>query len=158
MSFTKTSWRYLAPIVSNLEHYGRTLPSNHRGIVPKTLPDKCLPRSLLTARLQGKICSIVHKGDPVPAAAESYSVQQECNFFLAATAVHPTYPCLQSEKSILLKSGSKVFVHRYEDGKVLAMVVALGGREPESSEVLSAIGSSKYDAHSVSTNCQVKLE
>ena len=67
--------------------------------------------------------------------------------------------CCVDVKNILLKSGSKVIVHRDENGEVSAMIIvpATGHEPPSSSEILSAITNSKFDVHSMTSNCEMKL-
>jgi hypothetical protein len=67
--------------------------------------------------------------------------------------------CFVGDESILMKSGSKVIVHRDENGEVVAMIIApvTGNEQKSSSEILSAITNSKFDVHSMSSNCEMKL-
>ena len=119
-----------------------------------------LARMLLTSRLQGKLFSIVTEETIDLMNDLSYSAMQESRFLLACckNVAKDSFSFL-GDKSILMKSGSKVFVHRDNDGNVLAMVVVpLDGKLKPSSEILSAIGASKYDSHSISSNCEMKID
>ena len=120
-----------------------------------------LARILLTSRLKGKLFSIVTEETIDLMNDLSYSAMQESRFSLDCcnNVAKDSFSYL-GDKSILMKSGgSKVFVHRDKDGNVLAMVVVpLDGKLKSSSEILSAIGTSKYDFHSISSNCEMKID
>ena len=157
-NITKPSWYYIAPIISSLEYFIKALPSHLRGLVSKKMP--ALARMLLTSRLQGKLFSVVTEEITDPMKDESYSAMQESRFLLACCPNYSKYSVsFLGDKSVLVKSGSKGFVHRDKNGNILAIVVVpFDGELKSSSDVLSAIGTSKYDLHSINSNCEMKLE
>lgn len=116
-------------------------------------------RMLLTSRMKGKVYSVV-SGEvfdvqqlPYSVICESRFLEASCNHAFKSTE----WSCL-GVKNMLIVAGSKVFVHRDRDGKVIAMVVAPSeGALQSSSELVTALGSSKYDAHSIRSSCDVRL-
>jgi hypothetical protein len=62
------------------------------------------------------------------------------------------------DKNILLKAGSKMFLHCDKDGRVLAVVVILINEHLSLPlDELLAMGKYKYDLHSMNSNCKIKL-
>lgn len=116
--------------------------------------------TLLTSRLKGKLFCIASKETIDPLKDVSCLVEQESRFLLTCCNTYVTKDSWSflGDKRILMKSGSKVFVHRDKEGNVVAMVVApFDGKLKSSSEILSAIGTLKCDTHSVSSNCELRL-
>jgi len=153
-------WYYIAPTISGLVYFAKALPKKLiKALAPNTIP--ALARMLLTSRMTGKLASIVSEKAIDPTTDTSYSTVQESRFLLICcnNATADSVSFLDGDKSILVKSGSTLFMHRGEDGKVLGMVVAPSDRPlMSSSEIVSAITTSKAcDARSVSTNCEVRL-
>jgi hypothetical protein len=112
---------------------------------------------LFTSRLKGVVFSITSRA----AIDLSNEMPLEESRFLIDFCRRATNDawCFVGEKSILMKSGSKVIVHRDENGDVVAMIIApiTGNKQKSSSEILSAITNSKFDVHSMSSNCEMKL-
>mmetsp|Transcript_40241 Transcript_40241/g.85688 ORF Transcript_40241/g.85688 Transcript_40241/m.85688 type:complete len:138 (-) Transcript_40241:953-1366(-) len=125
------------------------------------LRDGALGRMLMTSRLQGNLLfSIVEERMVDPMKDKSYSAIEESRFLLAFCndAAKDSLSFL-GDKSILIKPGSTVLVHRDKAGKILAMVVVpLDGNLKSLSEISSAIGTSEYDIHSICSNCEMKTE
>lgn len=160
----KSSWYYVAPGISSLDCFLQTLPYHlKRGIVtamPALESKSSMARMLFTSRFKKEIFSVASEETIDPTLDASYEIPQECRFLLNCCNGLATKGSVSflGDASILLKSGSKVFVHRDEDGKVLAMVIAPNdGDLSSSSEILSAIDKSKYDSLSLSSNCEMKL-
>ncbi len=62
------------------------------------------------------------------------------------------------DKTILLKAGSKVFVHRDKDGRGWAVVVvSIDGHLSSLLDILLVMGESRYDLHLMNSNCKMKL-
>jgi len=162
-AIAKPSWYYIAPGVSSLESLFRAIPSHTQGSALRTMPalvDGTPGRMLMTSRLQGKIFSIVAEKFIDPVIDTSYSAVQESRFLISFCGeVSKESLSFLGDERILMKSGSKAFVHRDKSGKILAMVVVPSdGTLKTSSEVLSAIGTSNYDSRSIRSNCEMKME
>jgi hypothetical protein len=90
----------------------------------------------------------------------SYAILQECCFLLSYCKGRATKGSLSflGDKSILLKDGSKVFMHCDKDGRVItAVVFPIDGHLSLPLDTLSAMGKSKYDLHLMNSNCKLKL-
>ena len=117
---------------------------------------------LLTSRLKRETYSVASEEaiDPTKLDA-SYATPQECRFLLSCCSGRATKGSLSflGDGSILLQSSSKVFVHRDEDGNVLAVVIIpINGHPGLPSEILSAMVKSEYNLHSMNSNCEMKLQ
>jgi hypothetical protein len=161
----ESSWYYIAPGISSLECLFQTLP-NHlkKGIVnamPALGSKSSVTRKLFTSRLKKETYSVALEETIDPTTLDaSYAIPQECRFLLSCCNGRATKGSLTflDYKSILLQSGSKVFVHRDKDGKVLAVVVVpIDGHLSSPSEILSAMAKSEYESHSVNSNCEMRL-
>ena len=127
----------------------------------RTMPT--LTRELFTARLKGKLFSIASEETFDPEEAIPYSVVQESRFLVTCfkgNARRETWSFLD-DKNIHVKSGSKMLVQRDKEGKILAIIVVPSdGKSSPPSEILSAISSrlSKFDTHSISSSCTMRLD
>ena len=127
----------------------------------RTMPT--LTRELFTARLKGKLFSIATEETIDPGQDLPYSVVQESRFLLTCFKGNARKDswCFLDDKNIQIKSGSKMLVQRDKNGKVLAMIVIPSdGKSNPPSEILSAISSrlSKFDTHSISSSCTMRLD
>ena len=137
--------------------------------LPTLTREPSLPKLLFTSRLKGKLFSISSE-EMVDSLLkdDTYSIVQESRLLMTCSSnnsIIEAWSFLDNgDKLIHMKSGSKVFVHRDNDGKVLAMVVAPSNdtlmNKSAPSELISAINSttSKYDIHSINTNCTMRLD
>ena len=116
-----------------------------------------MARMLFTSRLKGVIFSVTSRAT-VDLAKEMPLDEYRFLIDLCRREANDGWCCV-GDKNILLKIGSKVIVHRDENGEVTAMIIApgTGHEQPSSSEILSAIANSKCDIHSMSSNCEMKL-
>jgi len=118
-------------------------------------------RKLFTSRLKKEIYSVASEATIDPTTLDAtYAISQECRLLLSCCNGRATKGSLSflGDKSILLQSGAKVFVHRDKDGKVLAVVVVpIDGHLSSPSEILSAMGKSEYESHSMISNCEMRL-
>jgi hypothetical protein len=161
----ESSWYYVAPGVSSLERLIQTLPIFlKKGIVtamPALGSKSSVAHKLFTSRLKKETFSVASEGTTDPTTHDaSYATSQECRFLLSCCNGRATKGSLSflGDKSILLKAGSRVFVHRDKDGRVLALVVVpIDGHLSSPSEILSAMGKSDYESHSMNSNCEMKL-
>ena len=121
----KTSWYNIAPSVSRMEHFVKTLQArHHQETVSKLMPK--LAKALLTSRLTGKIFNIATEEAIDPLRDVAYSVQQESHFLSICcnnNVAKDSWTYI-GDRCIVMKSGSKVFVHRNKDGKVSAIVAS----------------------------------
>ena len=121
-----------------------------------------LAKALWKSRFAEQLFSVATEKTIDPMNDSSYSVDQESQFLIHCfSSNHRTENSLRllESNNIMMKSGSKVFLHRDKDGKVLAMVVApLDGQLKSSSDVLSAIGTSSCDTHAMQTDCTMALD
>jgi hypothetical protein len=163
-TLAKSSWYYVSPCISSLENFLHTLPKHLKGIVnkmPELARKPSMARMLFTARLKKEIFSIATEEmiDPTTLAV-SYAIQNECRILLSCCNGSATKYSLSyiGDESILLKSGSKVYVQRKE-GKVVTVVITPSddGELTTSSEILSAINTCKFDSHSMKTTCEISL-
>lgn len=141
--------------------------------LPTLTREPSLPKLLFTSRLKGKLLSISSE-EMVGSLLkdDTYSIVQESRFLMtcfSSNSIIEAWSFLDNgDKLIHMKSGSKVFVHRDNDGKVLAMTVAPSNgtlmNKSAPSELVSAINSTmskskaKYDIHSINTSCTMRLE
>jgi hypothetical protein len=162
-TLAKSSWYYVAPCISSLENFLHTLPKHLKGIVnkmPELARKPSMARMLFTARLKKEIFSIATEetNDPTTLAV-SYAVQKECRILLSCCNGPATKYSLSylGDESILLKSGSKVYVQRKE-GKVVTVVITSSDKElATSSDLLSVINTSEFDSHLMISPCEIRL-
>ena len=150
----ESSWYYVAPGTSSLECMFQTLPNHLKKGIVTAMP------ALACKLLETYSVASEEAIDPTKLDA-SYATPQECRFLLSCCSGRATKGSLSflGDGSILLQSGSKVFVHRDEDGNVLAVVVIpIDGHPGSPSEILSAMVKSEYDSHSMNSNCEMKLQ
>ncbi len=126
-------------------------------MIPSLAGETSLARMLFTSRLKGVVFSITSRAT-IDLANEMPLEEYRFLIDLCRREVNDGWCCV-GVKNILLKSGSKVIVHRGENGEVTAMIIApaTGHEQPSSSEIVSAITTSKFDIHSISSNCEMKL-
>ena len=154
--------------------FANGLPKQLKAIVTK-LPaltrEHSLSKLLFTSRLKGKLFSISSE-EMVDSLLKDdrYSIVQESRFLMTCSSnnsIIEAWSFLDNdEKLIHMKSGSKVFVHRNNDGKVLAAMVVAPSNDTAAMiksaplELVSAINStmSKYDIHSINTSCTMRLD
>ena len=157
-TLTKSTWYYVAPSITNVEHFVKALPSqNQKVLVSNSLPE--VAKRLLTTRIKGELFSIV-SNETVPMNDESYSALQESRFLRSCCKASKESLSFLDCNTVVIKAGSKVQVHRDENGKVLGMVISqLDGTSggSSSSDILSAFGKSKLDVQFISSNCTMKL-
>ena len=149
----------MAPTISSLEHFLKSLPSRFKAQMAQSVPYSAQP--LLTSRLQGKLYSMAAKAIVDPKSKDLYSVVNESQLLIVLCSNPAKEPLsFLEDKNIVIKSGSKVFIHRDENGNVVAMVVAPvdGSALKSSSEFFSSIEASKYDAHSITSSCELRIE
>ena len=159
-----SSWYYIAPSIESLQHFINGLPKHLKGMVTKMPALTCEPslaKMLFTSRLKGKVYCVT-SGKTVESEDDaSYSVVQESHFLCASfnnnSSRNESWSFL-GDKMVQIRSGSKVFVHRDDNGKVLAIVVAPSNENVASAEILSAMKESKFDTHSISSNCTMRLD
>ena len=139
--------------------------------LPALTREPSLPKLLFTSRLKGKLFSISSE-EMVDSLLkdDTYSIVRESRFLMTCfsnNSIIEAWSFLDNgDKLIHMKSGSKVFVHRDDDGKVLAMTVAPSNdslmNKSAPSELVSAINSkmskAKYDIHSINTSCTMRLD
>ena len=162
-TLAKSSWYYVAPCISSLDDFLQTLPKHLKGIVnkmPELARKPSMARMLFTARLKKEVFSIAMEETIDPTTLPvSYAVQNECRFLLWCCNGPATKYSLSylGDESILLKSGSKVYVQRKEGKVVTVVITSSDGEFTTSSEILSAINTCKFDSHSMKTNCEIRL-
>jgi len=162
-TLTKSSWYYVAPCISSLDDFLQTLPKHLKGIVnkmPELARKPSMARMLFTARLKKEVFSIATEETIDPTTLPvSYVVQKECRILLRCCNGPATKYSLSysGDESILLKSGSKVYVQRKEGKVVTVVITSSDGEFTTSSEMLSAINTCKFDSHSMKTNCEIRL-
>lgn len=168
-----SNWYHIAPGIECLQMFANGLPKQLKATVTK-LPaltrEPSLSKLLFTSRLKGKLFSISSE-EMVDSLLkdDSYSIVQESRFLMTCfsnNSIIEAWSFLDNgDKLIHMKSGSKVFVHRDNDGKVLAMIVAPSNDtaamiKSAPTEIVSAINSttSKDDIHSINTSCTMRLD
>ncbi|KAL7555122.1 hypothetical protein ACHAWF_018787 [Thalassiosira exigua] len=169
VSLAKSSWYLLAPSISDFSCFIRALPSHLKPVIYRAIPsfaladqrNPSLSRTLATSRLQGKLFGVVEGKmiDPLDDAA--YSTGREHRFLLINkdTSARESLSLLEGDNVMLIKAGSQVFVRRGEDGKIVSMVIAPMHTERSgcTTEILSAVGPSKFDALHIQSNCEMML-
>jgi hypothetical protein len=102
---------------------------------------------LFTSRLKKETLSVALEEMTHPTMHDAfYAISQECCFLLRCCNGRGTKGSLSflGDKSILLKAGSKVFMHRDKDGRVLAVVgVPINGHLSLPLDILSVMGKFK---------------
>ena len=155
--------------------FANGLPKQLKAIVTK-LPaltrEHSLSKLLFTSRLKGKLFSISSE-EMVDSLLkdDTHSIVQESRFLMTCfsnSSIEAWSFLDNDEKLIHMKSGSKVFVHRNNDGKVLAAMVVAPSNDTAAMiksaplELVSAINSTmskaKYDIHSINTSCTMRLD
>lgn len=113
---------------------------------------------LLTSRVKKTLFSVALEQTVDEAGGESYSVRNESRVLVKCCESHATTDSMTflGDESIVMKSGSKVFVQRDEDENVLGIVVAPPNGKVKWPSDLSTFRTGA--PRSLTANCVMKLE